>query len=180
MATGTPRQLIAPPPSLQDMLAVGVIRVASDGVTLLYPDNTVVSVAGGSPYDPTAVAITGGTIAGATMTGQVNPSSNGGKALGAAGLGFSGLYMDYTNTATVGAVTINKSSGRAIVAAGQTSVVVTNSKATAAAHIFAVVAAADTTALLKNVVPAAGSFTINLNAAATADTPVSFFIVGAD
>lgn len=100
--------------------------------------------------------------------------------LGSASNGFTRLYLDYTNTGTVGAVTISKPSGRVNIAAAGTSVVVTNSLCTVNAHVFAQVSTNDTTAYVKNVVAAAGSFTITLGAAATAQTSVDFFIVNAD
>jgi hypothetical protein len=55
--------------------------------------------------------------------------------------------------------------------------VVTNSLCTTSSIVFATIRTNDTTAVIKNVVPAAGSFTINLNAAATAETSVGFFII---
>ena len=84
-----------------------------------------------------------------------------------------------TNTAagTTGAQTINRPSGTVNFAAGSSSLVVTNSLCTTASLVFATVRTNDATAVIKNVVPAAGSFTINLNAAATAETSVGFFII---
>lgn len=108
------------------------------------------------------------------------PFTNGSCGLGVSNVGFSTLYMDYTNTGTIGAVTINKSSGRVNIAAASTSVTVTCSVCTVNSHVFAQISTNDATAVPKNVVPAAGSFTINLNAAATANTSVDFFIVNAD
>lgn len=108
------------------------------------------------------------------------PYVNGGCQLGASTLGWARLYMDYTNTGTVGAATINKAAGRVNIAAAGTSVVVTNSLCTANAHVMAMVSSNDATATVKNVVPAAGSFTINLSAATTAQVSVDFFIVSAD
>lgn len=86
-------------------------------------------------------------------------------------------FTDATNSGTIGAVVINKLAGRCNIAAGQTSVVVTNSLVTTASQVFAAVAQADATALLKNVVPGNGSFTVNLNAAATANTAINFLVV---
>lgn len=113
-------------------------------------------------------------------TTVIQPVFNGAVALGAGNLGWKKLYLDYTNTVTVGAVTINKAAGRVNIAAAGTSIVVTNSFVTAASKVFAQVSQADGTAYIKNVVPAAGSFTINLGAAATAQTSVDFFVVNAD
>mgnify|MGYP001588215698 CR=1 FL=1 len=99
--------------------------------------------------------------------------------LGAAAVGFKALYLAYTNTATVGAVTINKASGRVNIAASGTSVVVTNSLVTAASHVFVVASTNDATARVTNVVPAAGSFTIN-TVAVTAETSFNFVVINAD
>jgi hypothetical protein len=84
-----------------------------------------------------------------------------------------------TNTAagTTGAQTINRPSGTVNFAAGATSLVVTNSLCTTASIVLPVIRTNDATATIKNVVPAAGSFTINLGAAATAETSVGFFII---
>ncbi len=100
--------------------------------------------------------------------------------LGASGKGnISQIYTDYTNTATVGAVTINKMAGRVNIAASGTSVVVTNSLVTAASHVIAVMSNADTTGRVTSVVPAAGSFTIN-TVAVTAQASFDFFVINAD
>jgi hypothetical protein len=102
-----------------------------------------------------------------------------GMTLGNATTQWSQLYINYTNTATVGAVTINKASGRVNIAAAGTSVVVTYSLVTAKSHVFVVASTADATAQVKNVVPAAGSFTITTTAT-TAQTSFDFFVVNAD
>lgn len=87
------------------------------------------------------------------------------------------LGLDRTITAggTTGAQTINKMAGTVNFAAAATTLVVTDSLVSTTSICFAVVRTADATALLKNVVPAAGSFTITLNAAATAETSVGFW-----
>lgn len=82
-----------------------------------------------------------------------------------------------TTPGTTGNQTINKSSGRVNIAAAGTTITVTNSLVTANSHVFAVLASNDTTARIANVVPGAGSFVVNLTAAATAETKVSFFVV---
>lgn len=91
------------------------------------------------------------------------------------------MYPQKTDTAggTTGAVTINKPSGSVNFAAGATALTVTNNLVTTSSHVFAVVQTNDTTAEIKNVVPASGSFTINLVAAATAETRVAFLVIGA-
>jgi hypothetical protein len=84
-----------------------------------------------------------------------------------------------TNTAagTTGPQTINGPSGTVNFGIGASSLVVTNSLCTTSSIVFATVRTNDATAYIKNVVPAAGSFTINLGANATAETSVGFFII---
>jgi len=84
-----------------------------------------------------------------------------------------------TNTApgTTGAQTINKPSGKVNIAAAGTSVVVTNSLVTTTSIIIPVLLTNDSTATIKNVVPASGSFTITLNAAATAEVAIGFLVL---
>jgi hypothetical protein len=88
-------------------------------------------------------------------------------------------FFQTTDTAggTTGAQTINKPSGSVNFAAAATSLVVTNSTVTANSYVFAVVKTNDTTAVIKNVVPTAGSFIITLTAAATAETRVAFLVI---
>lgn len=88
-------------------------------------------------------------------------------------------FVDATNTAggTTGNQTINKAAGTVNFAAGATSLTVTSSQVTTASLIFCEVRTNDTTAIIKNVVPGSGSFVITLNAAATAETSVGFFVV---
>ena len=79
-----------------------------------------------------------------------------------------------------GAVTSNTDQGMAAIAAGASSVVITNSLVDATSKIYAVVAqaAADATCLrVERVVAAAGSFTVYGTANATADTVISWVIV---
>lgn len=88
------------------------------------------------------------------------------------------VVQDATNTAggTTGARTINKPTGTVNFAAGASSLVVTNSLVSTASIVLAVIRTNDTTALIKNVVPASGSFTITLNATASAETSVGFIV----
>ena len=87
---------------------------------------------------------------------------------------------DRTDTAagTTGAQTINKGAGTVNFAAAATSLVVTNSLVTATTKIIATVQTNDTTAKSVAVVAASGSFTLYLNAAATAETAVAWEISG--
>jgi hypothetical protein len=113
------------------------------------------------------------------LTGVILPRTNGASDLGNTTLGFKRLYMDYTNTGTIGAVTINKASFRANIALGATSVVVTNSLVTAASKVLCVAAANDTTGYVRASVPAAGSVTI-YSLATTADMAVDCVVINAD
>jgi hypothetical protein len=81
-----------------------------------------------------------------------------------------------TAAGTVGAQTISKPFGTVNFAAGATTLVVTNTTVTTTSKIFVQVYGTDTTALYARVTRANGSFTITLNAAATAETAVAFFI----
>lgn len=78
---------------------------------------------------------------------------------------------------TTGAQTINKISGSVNFAAAATSLVVTNSLVSASSVILCTVATNDLTFKSANAVAGAGSFTINANAAATAETRVNFFVL---
>jgi hypothetical protein len=76
---------------------------------------------------------------------------------------------------TAGAVFTTQPAGIAVVGAGQISVVITNPNVTTQSKVNATMSnsTADATALdVVRVTPAAGSFTIYLNAAATAAVPV--------
>jgi len=88
------------------------------------------------------------------------------------------IAMDATNTATgtTGAQTINKPSGFVNFAAGASTLVVTNSLALTTSIVQVQVYGTDATATTARVTLAAGSFTISLNAAATAETKVSFIV----
>lgn len=78
-----------------------------------------------------------------------------------------------TTPGTTGNQTINKVSGRVNIAASGTTVTVTNSKVTANSNVYAVIVTNDATAQILNVVPAAGSFTINITAC-TAEVAIAF------
>ena len=114
-------------------------------------------------------------------TGRWGPENNGALDLGGSSNSWLRLYMDYTNTATIGAVTINKAAGRVNIASGATSVVVTNSRCTAAAHVQAWPSQADANnPYVTSVVPGAGTFTVTVNTAPAANQSYDFFIINAD
>lgn len=86
----------------------------------------------------------------------------------------------YDQTITAGGTTgnqvINKPSGTVNIAASGTTVTVTNSLCTASSTVLAIVRTGDATAFVKNVVPSAGSFVINLGAAATGEVSIGFIV----
>lgn len=88
-----------------------------------------------------------------------------------------GLAVTSAGPVTGAAATATAFTGRAGVAIAATSVVITHAACNISSQVFAVVAqaAADVTALrVERVVPAAGSFTIHVTAAATALTTVNW------
>jgi len=111
---------------------------------------------------------------------SIAPVSAGGATLGGngsnGGNGWKTLGISTGTTATVGNVTMNKSAGRVKADAAATSVVVTNDRVSAASRIFGTIATNDATAAIKSIVPAAGSFTINL-VGPTGQVDIDFFVV---
>jgi len=88
------------------------------------------------------------------------------------------INYDATVTAggTTGNRTINKPSGTVNLAAGTATVTVTNSFAATTSIVTAVARTNDSTCAVKNVVPASGSFVINMTANCTAETSVGFIV----
>lgn len=80
-----------------------------------------------------------------------------------------------TPVGTSGAATINGRIGQVNVPAAAASIVITNNLVFPNSIIFATLLTNDSTAQIKNIVPALGSFTVNL-AAATVETKLAFFI----
>jgi hypothetical protein len=91
----------------------------------------------------------------------------------------SNLLLTATNTpgGTTGNQTIDKPSGKVNFAAGASSLVVTNSLCTTASIVIVTILTNDTTAVIKNVVPGAGSFTIRMATNPTAETSVGFLVI---
>jgi hypothetical protein len=77
---------------------------------------------------------------------------------------------------TVGAQTINKTTGTVNFAASATSLVVTNSLVAATSIIICTVGTNDATLTSVQAVAGSGSFTLHANAAATAETRVNFLV----
>ena len=86
------------------------------------------------------------------------------------------LQRTITAGGTTGAQTINKPNGSVNFAAAATSLVVTNSSALTTSLINAIAQTHDATCHVQDVVAAAGSFTINMTAACTAETKVAFWV----
>lgn len=86
------------------------------------------------------------------------------------------LNRTVTAAGTTGAQTINKLAGSVNFAAGASTLVVTNSLATATSLIFITPQTNDATAKSFSVTRAAGSFTITANAACTGETAVAFLV----
>lgn len=82
-----------------------------------------------------------------------------------------------TAPATTGNQTIDAPQGSVNFAAAATSLVVTNALVTANSSVIVSIQTNDATAVIKNVEPAAGSFTINMATAPTAETRVSFLVL---
>jgi len=80
-------------------------------------------------------------------------------------------------TATPGNTTQNTLKGRVAIAAGQSSVVVTNDKVTAGSLVFAQLQTSDPNLKqIEAVVPAEGNFTIQGNAVAARDVNVCWYL----
>jgi hypothetical protein len=160
------------------------------GVTNATPTTWVVNGTGGSGTDISGGSITiaggrgTGTGLGGSITLQVAAAGSSGSSLNTlvsiitiASTGLISYPTTVTAGGTTGAQTIDKISGTVNFAAAATSLVVTNSLVSTTSLVFAVVRTNDSTATIKNVLPAAGSFTITLNAAATAETSVGFYVI---
>jgi len=130
-------------------------------------DTIVASIAGIA----TNVSSAAGALLFMTATGGAAPVEN--MRLASDG----SLLFPYTISGGTGAQTINHISGTVNFAGAATSLVVTNSLVSTSSIVFAVIRTADATAQLMNVVPAAGSFTINMSVAPTGTTSVGFFVI---
>jgi hypothetical protein len=90
--------------------------------------------------------------------------------------GILSLQGTITAAGTTGAQTISKMSGTVNFAAAAATVVVTNTLASTSSNILAIARTNDATCQVKDVEPAAGSFTIRMTANCTAETSVGWFI----
>lgn len=115
------------------------------------------------------------------VAGHLYPVAVSTSKLGNPSKGWAAFYLDFTHNGVTGAAVINKPAGSVQFAAAAQTLVVTNSLVTANSIIIPSVMSDDATA--KSCVVSAigaGSFTLKLNAAATAQTKVAFLVVGAD
>lgn len=87
--------------------------------------------------------------------------------------------MEATITAggVTGNQTINKPLGSVNIAAGGSSITVTNSLVDANSCVFCQIATNDSTAIIKNVVASSGQFVIRTTAAVTAETRINFQVI---
>lgn len=122
------------------------------------------------------------TVTGAisTVTGTVTAANDLITGAGAdLRLGRGIVCVNFTDdSATTGNRTVNKDCGINAFAAAATTITITNSRVLATTDaVFVELQTNDATARVANVVPAVGSFTINLAAAATATTKVQWWVV---
>ena len=123
-------------------------------------------------YNPASVAVTGGTING-TSVGATTPSTGSFTSLRMTS--FLSAFTD--SSGTPGNVTNNSARGRAAFAAAGSSVVVTNSQVAANSTVLVQLGGSDATLTTVRVTPAAGSFTVTGNAAATGITVFDFIVI---
>jgi hypothetical protein len=176
-----------------DVAARSVSLSAADAYTSAVT-NTVggaFSINGGSggPSNSVGGAVTikggqgRGTGVGGVVLIQTAPAGSSGSSLNAlvtqVTVASNGL-VSYPTTVTAGGTTgnqtINKLTGTVNIAAAGTTVTVTNSLVSASSIVLCVIRTGDTTARIANVVPASGSFTINI-VAATAEVSIGFLVV---
>lgn len=110
------------------------------------------------------------------LNANTSPLSAAGFSLGTASLPWQQLFVDYTNSATVGSVTINKISGTCNMAALGNTLTVTNGLVTANSRIMATLASDPGAAIAIWCVGAAGSFTVNTRPAVVNQTAIDFVI----
>lgn len=163
----------------------GTADAASPGAQITGVQNVVAGTSNTAGANWTLTGSRGtGTGTGGAHIWQIAPAGSSGtsqnalvEAMRITGEGVIQYPTTITAGGTTGNQTIDKVSGTVNFAAAATSLTVTNNKVTANSTCFASVRTNDTTAYIKNVVPGAGSFVINLGAAATAETSVGFFCI---
>lgn len=131
--------------------------------------------------DTTTILSAGASSAGMLLGTNTNQplvvGTNDTERLRLTGAGSLSLQRTVTAAGTTGNQTINKMAGTVNFAAGASAITVTNSLVDASSIVFGVIRTADATAtFIKSIVPGANTFTITLNATATAETSVGFWV----
>ena len=165
--------------------------ITGTGATVRATSPTLVTPAIGTPSSGTLTNCTGLPISGTTGYGTgvatalaATTNGTGGLLTGASTFSANTLTIlgdlrptkTITAAGTTGAQTINKTTGTVNFAIGASTLVVTNSFASANSVIMVTVYGTDATATSARVTKGSGSFTITLNAAATAETAVGFIV----
>lgn len=151
--------------------------LTSNGVVSVGSSNELISnvltdgriLIGRTGNAPQAATITAGTnIAVSTGAGSITVGTT----------TFTTLPLTRTITpiGTTGNVTINQIAGTVNIAAVAATATVTNSLVTANSLVLAIARTNDTTCAVKNIVPGAGSFVVNMTANCTAATSVGFIV----
>lgn len=167
------------------VLTDDTINEAAAAITGGTINGTTVGASTPSTGSFTTLAATGAvTMNPANLAVSIAPSGTGSATFGASGTGSTTVQrvgamsvLTTDTSGTPGNATINTLSGRAAFAAAGSTVVVTNSTVTAASKVFVSLRGGDATLVSVRVTPAAGSFTVTGNAAATATTIFDFFVV---
>ena len=153
--------------------------VGQDGKEYLLPVSTAYAASGDISARPVAATTVSAssTVSGAGFSNYMAAPP----AIGTTTPGVvktSDMRASYTDSSgTPGNVTNNSARGRAAFAAAATTVVVTSSLVFAASTVMVSLGGADATLTGVRVTPAAGSFTVTGNSAATGVTPFDFFVV---
>lgn len=159
----------------------GDANAGSGPISAFTGDNNGVA----SPNDTGEVSLATGSISDAGSSGntgsiELTTGSNSGSGLrGDLNIDVARLFVPMTTTpaGTTGAQTINTMSGTVNFATGTSSLTVTCNKCFTTSIVFAVCRTNDASAIIKNVVPINGSFTITLNAASALETSVGFLVI---
>jgi len=154
---------------------VMVLTTAFAGASTTLPitagTNTVLFYSAASPAN-IVLSVSGVTSGAFTITSVSIKEIQDGSITVGGGIHEYGTFMP---SGITGNVTINKYSGEVRIAGSGSSITVTDNKVTVRQRVFAMVTANDSTAYVKNTVNNGnGTFTINLVAPATAETPIYF------